>query len=373
MKKLILVLLCFMLTGCLEQKYIERIGMITAVGYDLGNQNKIKGTTVAFQFDPTRQNVSQMLTSEANTSKGIREAMNRETSHHLVSGQLRVSLYGEELARRGIYTFVDTLARDASVGTMSYLAVASPEAASILSAENLSITTNVGTYLYRLLEQNIKSEQTISSTLHEFLKTYYEVGMDPILPMISLMNEKKVTIEGMALFNEDKMVGVLTPEESFYLKLIREHFKSGSIEMELPREVMKEAIVEKKGDESVFITIDNIKSTSDISVKNKKSPDFNVDIKMEARLLEVSEELVSDQQITTRVLEKAIKHTIKSETKKLIEILKEKESDPAGFGITYKSTFDKSDLSNEQWRSLYQKMNLTTAITVSVISIGVMD
>ncbi|UOK59330.1 hypothetical protein MGI18_10830 [Bacillus sp. OVS6] len=204
-----------MLTGCLEQKYIERIGMITAVGYDLGNQNKIKGTTVAFQFDPTRQNVSQMLTSEANTSKGIREAMNRETSHHLVSGQLRVSLYGEELARRGIYTFVDTLARDASVGTMSYLAVASPEAASILSAENLSITTNVGTYLYRLLEQNIKSEQTISSTLHEFLKTYYEVGMDPILPMISLMNEKKSPLRGWLYLTKIRWLECLHPKNPF--------------------------------------------------------------------------------------------------------------------------------------------------------------
>ncbi|USK35386.1 Ger(x)C family spore germination C-terminal domain-containing protein [Bacillus sp. F19] len=76
---------------------------------------------------------------------------------------------------------------------------------------------------------------------------------------------------------------------------------------------------------------------------------------MEARLLEVSEELVSDQQITTKVLEKAIKHTINSETKKLIEILKGKGSDPAGFGITYKSTFDKSDLSKEQWRILTRR------------------
>lgn len=373
MKNIILIIVCFMLTGCLEQKNIERIGMITAVGYDIGEDQKIRGTTVAFQFDPTRQNVSQMLSAEANTSKGIREAMNRETSHHLVSGQLRVSLYGEELARKGIIPLVDTLARDSSIGTMSYLAVASPDSESILSAKNLNITTNIGTYLYRLLEQNIKSEQIISSTLHEFLKTYYEAGMDPILPIISQLNGGEVVIEGMALFNKDIMVGKLNPEESFYLKLIREHFESGAIEMELPREELKEALVKKEGNQPVYITIDNIKSISNIDVKNKKSPVFNVDLSMETRLLEVSEELVSDQKVTTKILERAINHKVKAELKKLIEVLKEQESEPVGFGISYKSKFRMNDMNDEQWKSIYQKMKLTSSISISVISIGVMD
>lgn len=118
-KKLSCFLLClsvFFLSSCVETKYLEKLGLITAVGYDQADGERIKGTIVLYQFNPAMEDVEKILTSESKTSKGIRLSQNLETDHKLVSGQLRIAVYGKELAKKGIAHLVDTLERDSAPG-----------------------------------------------------------------------------------------------------------------------------------------------------------------------------------------------------------------------------------------------------------------
>ena len=123
------------LSSCVETKQLEKLGLITARGYDLEKKNKIKGTVVVHKFDPIAENLTQVISVEANTSKALRQKQNLEIDQKLVSGQLRCVIYSKELAEKGISQLVDALNRDPTVGNMVYLTVAEEDAYSIMNLD----------------------------------------------------------------------------------------------------------------------------------------------------------------------------------------------------------------------------------------------
>jgi spore germination protein len=144
-KRNIWILAVMLLSGCVQTDQLERLGLITAVGYDI-EEGKLQGTYVIQQFDPTKQDVTQVITNRGYTSKGVRQVTNLETSNKVVSGQLRVILYGREIAKKGLMPVLDSLSRDAAIGTMVYVAISHDSTETILKTKPK--TSNIGRYLY---------------------------------------------------------------------------------------------------------------------------------------------------------------------------------------------------------------------------------
>ena len=85
MKKLsfyIITLLLFItLVGCAETNILDRVGLTTLVGYDLGSEdNKMKTTAVIREVNPEFQSNVEVVTTEDETSKGARAKTNRKLS-----------------------------------------------------------------------------------------------------------------------------------------------------------------------------------------------------------------------------------------------------------------------------------------------------
>ncbi|MFL6556611.1 MAG: Ger(x)C family spore germination protein, partial [Bacillus sp. (in: firmicutes)] len=153
--------------GCVQEKTLEKLGLITTTGYDLKGKNEIVGTAVVQKFDPMTKAATKVISVSAKTSKGLRQRQNLQSNQRLVSGQLRSVVYSRDLAKKGIIQLVDTLNRDAQIGNMVYLTVADQSASEILKIEDSKENLNLGTYMYNLIKQNVEGEQIISPTLHE--------------------------------------------------------------------------------------------------------------------------------------------------------------------------------------------------------------
>ncbi len=368
------------MVSCVETRYLEKLGLITAVGYDKSENEEIKGSLVLYQFNPTQQDVEKILTTKAKTSKGIRLSQNLETDHKLASGQLRVAIYGSELASEGIAHLVDTLERDASIGNMVYLAISHSTAEEILTYEMKERPSNMGTYLYNLLRQNLESELLVPPTLQEFITDYGSVGKDPVLPILTA-SEGKVGVGGIALFHGDKFAKEIDNEKIFYIRSLIEEYKLGSLEVEIPLDKFdsfllntnhyQEEMEEKK--QKLYITLDSIKSNHKIKAKKQKKPEFTITLNIEARLLEMSEELkLSDPKILN-LLEKEISIFLEKNLKETIDLLQREGTDPIGFGMEYKTIRGHQDLTNEKWQTLYKEASFKINVKNKIIRTGVID
>lgn len=374
MKKIIWISLFLILSGCVTQKPLEELGLVTAIGYD-NEDGMLKGSIIYYEFDPLHPNNTKMVTSLAHTSKGIRQKENLASSRRLVSGQLRVAIYGEELAKGGIISIIDTLSRDAEVGTMSYLAVSKPQAYDLLQLSQQSEdVTNAGTFLYDLITQNVEADSVISPTLHEFMQCYYSEGRDPVLPLLNFKDET-IVIEGISLFQDDKVVGELDTKDSFYLKLLLDPFEAGNTEVVLPKEKLNEYILtnNNKQEDYVYVSLDHLRSDTKIVLKDIQKPSFTIKINVKTRMQEISENYDLGNPDAIKKIEEEIGGYMEGRLMEVLGKSKELGADPVGFGNYFRAKVGYDSFSKKEWRELYQQSEFKVDINVDILRTGVMD
>ncbi|MEH7299864.1 Ger(x)C family spore germination protein [Neobacillus drentensis] len=376
--KLLLLLACCMtiMTGCVEQKPLEKLGLITTAGYDLIGKEQIKGIVVVQKFDPMAKSATKVISAISKTSKGLRQAENLKSNQKLVSGQLRSVVYSRELAEKGIIQLVDTLNRDAAIGNMVYLTIADQTAEEIMKIDYSKTNINLGTYIYNLIKQNVEGEQIISPTLQEFNHNYYDIGKDPVLPILK-MQGGDVVISGVGLFREDRLVDELKQSQLFFLKILVDKYKAGTLELGFKKEelqdIMLKGLVQTPLYNKIYLTIDNIRSKSKIKLIDKQNLKFKVEIKLDSRLLEMTEPLDLSKPATVKLLEKKMNKAMEKQVEDLLYHLRELDIDPIGFGNEYEVHYRGQQISKEKWRELYKKAEFDVQVKNRIEKTGVID
>ncbi|MBM7583631.1 spore germination protein [Bacillus pakistanensis] len=359
--------LVIVLSGCAEMNILEKIGIITTVGYDFDEDDQLSTTMILLQSDPDAPKNSTIVNGKAITSKGSRIKANLKTPKKLASGQLRVALFGEELARNGLKTIIDTLVRDPSISDLTYLAIVQGNAEELLRNDNEQYI-DMGRYVYEELDQNIKNELIPSTTLQEVLHDYYSLGVDPIIPTIKL-DHPQIMITGMAIMNNDKMVGTISSDKSFYIKLVKQRYETGSLEVIMDSNASEFADDTKE----LAIVLDTIKTNNNIELKNKDKLEFNMNLKIDARLLEINKNIDLKNPKNIKTLEEDVKKEMKKEILDLIAYCKSKDSDAFGFGEVYRSSIKDSKLTREKWHEIYKDIKVNVNIDFNILRTGVVE
>ncbi len=370
------IVLC---AGCIQQKPLEKLGLITISGYDLEGKNKIKGTVVVQKFDPMTRAATVVIESIAKTSKGLRQQQNLQSNQKLVSGQLRSVVYSRELAEKGIIQLVDTLNRDAAIGNMVYLTIADKSASEILQIENKNKgKLNLGTYMYNLIKQNVEGEQVISPTLHEFNHNYYDIGRDPVLPILKVKG-KDVIIDGVGLFQDDRLVDELRQGDLFYLKILADKYNAGTKEMGFKTEQLKEIILKNENYtkkpifSKIYVTVDNIRSKTKIKLVDKKNLRFTVNVTLDSRVLEMTQALDLGKPASIKLLERKFDHAMKKKMDELLLHFKELGIDPIGFGNEYEAHLRGKTITKEEWDRVYKDVTFDVHVKNTIERTGVID
>jgi len=367
---LILIFLLNILVGCAEPKILDRIGLVTLVGYDVGTKEKMSTTSAIREVNPEAQSNVEVITTENETSKGNRMKTNRKLSKKIMVGQMRVVLFGEELAKDDIHLYIDALLENASVSKGLYLAVVEEQVAPFLEYEYQNIE-DIGQHIFRLLEQNIDQENMISSTLHETAHDLYTSGEDIFLPILK-REEELVELSGIALFKDSKMVSKLPPEDTFYVSLIGEQIKSGTFETILQKEDVSNNLT-KSNTEHIPVAFDAISTKKELKLVNSSTPEFDLSVKINARITEIHPDINLGDPKNVAILEKAINKNLKREILRVIKHCQEVESDVFGFGEKYRSSVRGSNLTKEKWHELYKDMTVNVKVDFSILRSGVFE
>jgi spore germination protein len=357
-----------LLCGCAEQKILEEIGLITTYGYDSGKNGTILGTMAELKVDPAAPNDVIILETKAYTIRGIRNAANRMTSKRLASGQLRVIIYGEDMFKQGSTGIAAALTNDPVVSDMAYLAMADGTARDLLHLRTKQIP-DVGTHLFKLINQNTKAKIMPSATLQEVLHNHYTVGKEPVLPILKKEDKKEIVFTGVAIFKANNFVGKISPEQSFYLTLITDKMTGGDIDVEIKSNSSKLKPRNRRLNQ-IVASLDSIRSSSDIKLINKDKVEFDLDIKLTARMLEITSHIDLANPENIKLIEKEITKSMKKEIEKLIAYCQSKGSDVFGLGEIYRSSVRHSKLTDEKWYKMFKEVKVNVNVDFSVNRTG---
>ncbi|WHZ00615.1 Ger(x)C family spore germination C-terminal domain-containing protein [Neobacillus sp. YX16] len=116
--------------------------------------------------------------------------------------------------------------------------------------------------------------------------------------------------------------------------------------------------------------LDSIESNSNIKLINKDKPEFDIDIKLSARLLEITSSIDIGNPQNMKLIETEIGKSMKKDIEKLIAYCQSKNSDVFGLGDKYRSTVRHSNLTDEKWYIMYKNAKVNIKVDFSVIRTG---
>lgn len=363
--------ICLILTACTETKLLERISIVTLIGYDK-EEDLLSATAVVRQINPEFQSNIEIHSETAATSKESKLKVDLEIAKKLGTGQLRVVLFGDDLAKEGLEEAVHTIAMNPEMATSIYLSVVEGKTKTLLENKYENIT-DVGQHIFNLLDHNIKQQQMISSTFHEVERDISSPLRDFALPIIKKI-EEYIDISGVALFKEGKMVGNLPATDVFYIMLTRKDIKDGTAQLVLPAELLNHSKNPPENlPEDLPIAIDAINSKRKLEITDHNKNEIDLNIKLDCRLVEIHSSLsVGDKKITEKI-EEEINKKMESEIKRIIEYSQEVNSDIFGFGEHFYAQVRNSKLTEEKWRELYPEMKVNVKVDTEIIRNGVTE
>ncbi|MGO0061195.1 Ger(x)C family spore germination protein [Brevibacillus fluminis] len=358
----VLALLC----GCEPSHVLDETGLITVIGFDQLGKGLYRGTASIPVVNTLAKQKVQVVSGKGITLRGIVNEMDLQLDRKPRLGQLRVILYGEEMAKNGLISFVQALDRT-EVGSRPYLAVVAGKSYDFIS-ESFPEQGNIGLYLYYTIFKNVRGEQLPSPTLHEFLRAYYSEGSDPYLPYIVRKGDD-IKVKGLALFRNDRYVDWVKPQQTFYIKLLRDQFRTGLFQASIPKLGGEKGKKEQGGQKlkEIPIVLDTLSSKTETKLISPNPPVFQVSIHIRTRLAEIDQKLNLENQEVLDEINQAVSKKMVQEMDTLVAFLKKNEVDPIGFGEQYRAQLRTEDLTKEQWRKVYKQAKISFQLKMDII------
>ncbi|TCP54677.1 spore germination protein [Tumebacillus sp. BK434] len=364
-KRAALLALSLFLTGCqsqTSQRILEKLGVISAVGFDLQDGDILFGTYVIPNFTETGGEKIDVLTATGHTSKELRFNMSRQSERKLVSGQIRAVLYGEDLARKGLLPISDTLFRDAEIGSQIHLAVVQGEARDFFQ-KRYPDKPSIDLYLYRMMRKEMEENTIPKSNLHLFIHDAYGVGKDPVLPYLRLGKED-VIVDGVAVFHNDKMVGRIKAEEARLLAYMEGRKSIGELDVEVQE---KTSNGEKAHAVMMYMDIGRKLTVA----KANGKPSFHFDVTIRGAITEYTGFQDLEQMPVVKKLEQTFQQNLQERIQHVMDKLqKDFQSDPLGLGELYRSKGFVPVLEQETWYKQYAEAKIDVKVNVTILQTG---
>lgn len=368
--RLIIVLtIVALLTGCGDQRILEKLGFTQTTSYDLASDHDgnaedklLISVSIPRSESDSGDTEREFLTAIAPTSKAGKINLARQTELILVSGQLRNAIFGLSLAKEGIWEHIDTLVRDPSISPQVKITVVNGSAHDLLK-KDYPQHPRTGQYIDRMLETESLVQTVPKISVYQFTKDYFDDGIDPVAPMIKEMN-KNIVIDGIALFRKDRYIMKIEPDHALIFAFLRGKFKQGEISINLSEVgrnneyVMFSSLVSKR----------SIKATS-ISGENR----FRVDIhiKITGSVLEYIGALNLDNEKDRNKIEALISDYITTKAEDMIATMQQHSVDSLGTGRYVRSTLKYKQWKSMDWHQVFQNIEVKCHVNVRIKDFGI--
>ena len=243
-KKIIIILIIFLLTGCYNKHELNDIAIVTATEIDKNNDNYIITAEIINPESPdkTTTTASPFVIYEG-TGKTLDEAyrqINKQSSRYLYADHIQIMIISETIAKDNIKEILDFYLRKPTVRTEFKVLIGK-------NKNILSVTTPINKISSSSILESLKSDTKyigISNlvTFNDMTNMIINLNTELILPSIRIENDNeetdklenieetkpnsKYTLDTLAIFKNNKLIGYLTKNESITYNIIKNNIEN---------------------------------------------------------------------------------------------------------------------------------------------------
>lgn len=232
MKKIICILMLFLLCGCKDYVEIENLTIATAVSVDKSDDDLYLVNIEVIKFNDTDKEPVIIEASGVTYPEAITEAI-KIAGGDIYFSHTQAIIISEEIARDGVYSFMDYGYRTNNLRLdMSYIIAKNCKAKEILQASSLTNDIS-GMQIKKILESNNFLSEVPTIPVYEFIDDVSSSGICGSLNVFELIEdsngEKLRNASGRALFVEDKLETFLNAKDTKTLGVLKNKSKTGRV------------------------------------------------------------------------------------------------------------------------------------------------
>lgn len=374
MKKLLIIPIIILLTGCWNYNELNNLAICTGIAID----KKDDKYEVTFLISNAKKNDVSAKEGEAGTTtySGIGDTLQDAVNDLQIkmpfepyTGHLVVTIISEDIAKEGLENILDYLARDTESRNFFYVLLSKDAKAKNI----LEIISPLQTFPSQTIASDIETSSAKTSLIYEityndFIYTILEQGINPVLNSVTIIGDKNkgtdskelsdtipkatIKIDTLGVFKDDKLLGWASKDQSKGINLLSNNVQNFYIKT-------------KCEDKYLMNYIENMKTKTKIDLDKNK---VYVDISGTATLLEVNCKLDLENPQTIKDIEENIKNELNriiDDTKKLVQ--KEYNTDVLGYGkIIHKKYPKKWKNIKNNWDEIFKNLDIETNINIKI-------
>lgn len=370
-KRFFMISICLLLiTGCWDQNLMKDATLIQTITFDQTDEGEfLLGFAIPNIYrnsmdsgQETEAINSENLSTVANTPREGRMKLNTEIPGNLDSSKNKLVLFGEQFAKGDIYPSLDVIWRDPRSSLSAKLAVVKGKAFDTLSIQprvESNISQNI-LYLIRSTETNtIIPDESIQTLASEIL----DPGEDIVLPLLKIgRNGTTIDVAGVALFDERKLSGALSQEESTLFLLLNNKqskytrfttYVNGNKELNM--------------NNFISLNVDHIKRKLNVSVNDRGEVFVNLNLHLKVI---VEEYPIGNVPNKVDQLNNKLSNTFTNNAEEVIKKLQEANCDAFGIGrrliAFHHDTWKEKDKTN-----YFKDVKFKSKVDVEIIQHGI--
>ncbi|MDF2634408.1 MAG: germination protein Ger(x)C family [Pelosinus sp.] len=387
-----------LLSGCNGARESEEVAYIVAIGIDKAEQEGI--IKVTYQIAKPNVEGSKgegekdtvLITNSAVSIAESLNLLNSTTSLTPSMSHVKVLVVGQELARRGLADMWGSLKRYREYRGSMFVLVARGTARDFLEANKPSFNISASKYFETMLDSGVETGYYLRTSFHQFyirLKSNsaqsYATLVDistlsgkgeiatPKVPGgkidgyvagdIPLQGGNPIEFAGTAIFNGDKMVGILSTTETRMLAMLLGDYTHGFLTVEDPL------------DPKYFLNVlMRLGSAPKIKVTLEDGhPVIHVKMLLEGEITNLPSGINYEQTPYLNLLEKQVNTVLQQEMLNMIQHTQELKSDVAGFGYYLRPSFTNyQEYLKYPWHEQYGQAIVNVTINTKVRRTGLM-
>lgn len=378
MKKLILIPIILLLTGCWNYNELNNLAICTGIAIDK-NENNYE---ITFLVSNEKKNEVSAKEGEAGTTtyngtgETIKEAINDiklKMPFKPYTGHLVVTVISENIAKEGLESILDYLARDTESRNFFYILLSKNAKAK----EILEIISPLQTFPSQTIASDIDSSSEESSliykiTYNDFIYTLLEQGQNPVLNSVTILGNKEegtdtkelsdtipkatIKIDTLGIFKEDKLIGWANKQQSEGINILSN--KTNNIYLKTKCE-----------DKYITNHVEDIKLKTNIDLKNN-TVKINIDGK--STISEVNCKINLEDKETINKLENDIKEELNKTIYEATNLIQNKyNADVLGYGKKIHKTNPKKWREiKDNWDEIFKNLKIETNINIKINNQG---
>jgi len=360
-----IVLLSMLLTGCADEKILEKVGFMRTIAYERAGEGDDSLIRVSISIPMSDLRQSLLYSTLAKTTEEAKLAFDRQNNRKIVKGQLRQVLFDESLAKGGTKKHIDYLMRDPSVGSRIHVLVTEGDMQEMLAKLYLHKRSTAGEYIDNLIRTEARVQAIPDTNLYSFVRDYYDDGIEPVAAIIKENGDDNLTICGIALFRKDRLVARIQPEDKTLLMLLRKNLQAGELYLD-----MSEG--EEHGEQA---TLSYIASSRKVRVEydageDEQPPKVTIRITMKGSLLEYVGERRFENARDQRELEQAMGDMIQRRCEPIIRIMQQHKADCIGIGQYARQQMSYEEWTRRDWNERFAEADIRVQVKVHIKNYG---